>query len=247
MSQSVRESGASVVVTFKGVVAANHIDAIKTTEARLRMCRDILALRQLQRGTISGFLVVQEDATAVRLFSEVRRPYPILRKVHNLPLENEGEIFLGLYLKSERYPLLKVYLSLYADALSNADTLITELSTETRLLRLWTLLEAMAFSERGSNKKEKVRALFNRYRVSKIPNYRNHSGRDLLDIAYEWRNVIAHAGGCRGTIKANDVRFCKEFHSLFDEILEDLSSSSRMLVYLYANSLPLDKEEEPHT
>jgi hypothetical protein len=114
--------------------------------------------------------------------------------------------------------------------------LVTDTSIETRLLKTWALLEAMAFSESGK-KKQKVKALFNRHRIPNYPDYHNHLGKDLLDIAYAWRNVIAHSGGCKTATSPEDKKFCQDFRADFKSILEDLSESCRLLLHAYANSL----------
>lgn len=238
MSQKVKESGATVVLNFLGVESENHIDAINETEDALLLCRDVIALRQMQRGTIAGFLAIQTDVSPFQLYSQVRHPYPILRKIQNIPIfDNESSILARLLNKAIKHPLLKIYLSLYADTLAYSDTLITDISIEARLLKTWSLLETMAYSESGT-KKQKVKALFSRYSAPFFPNYHNHTGKDLLDIAYEWRNIIAHTGGCKTAVKNSDQIFCRDFQSDFLDILEDLSQSCRMLLHAFANSLP---------
>ncbi len=238
MSEKIRDDGASAVITFQDVEAENHIEAIKATEGALLLCRDIVALRQWQRGVIAGFLVLQTDVDPYQLFSQVRRPYPILRKVQNLPIfDAERDIVARFLIKAVKHPLLKVYLSFYADTLAYSDTLVTETSLETRLLKTWTFLEAMAFSEPGT-KKQKVKALFKRYQIPYYPDYRNHLGKELLDIAYEWRNVIAHSGGCRTAANSTDKQFCQTYQVDFGSILDDLSECCRMLLHAYANALP---------
>ena len=238
MSKGIKSDGASVVIMLEGVEAADSVEAIKTTESALLLCRDIIALRQKQRGNIAGFLVMQTDVTPPKLFSKVRRPYPVLHKVMNLPIgESEQDIFIRVLQKADATPQLAVYLSLYADTLSYSDTLVTDLSLETRLLKTWAFLEAMAISEPG-NKKQKVKSLFQRYQLSLYENYHNHPNKDLLDIAYNWRNVIAHSGGCKTAVKPADIQFCQDFKFDFNAILDDLSECCRSLLHMYANSLP---------
>lgn len=239
MSERIQHNGASTVVIVEDVVATDKIEAIRMTEEIVLICRDLLALRQLQRGFIAGFLSVEKDIDPVRLYSKVRRPYSRLRKVRNIPTgESESDTLTRLYDKATNHPLLKVYLALYADSVAYTDALVTDVSIETRLMKTWSLLEAMASNEGGRNKKVKVKALFGRYRLSTYPDYRNHRGKDLIDIVYGWRSVIAHAGGCKGATLSEDKRFCAEIQSEFEEILEDLSQSCRGLLHSYANSLP---------
>jgi hypothetical protein len=234
----IRDEGASAVITFSSVEASDHIEAIEKTESSLLLCRDVLALRQLQRGYVAGFLSMQTDASPVQLFAQIRRPYPILRKVQNLPFfETESDIYGQIARKAQRHPILRVYLSLYADAVAHSDTLVSNISLETRLLKTWTLLEAMATSEQGT-KKQMVKALFRRFQSSTYPNYKNYTGRDLLDIAYEWRNVIVHCGGCSAATQPGDIRFCQAFQSESGDILEDLNQSCRGLLHAFAHSLP---------
>lgn len=186
MLDKIRDNGASVVLTMTGLHASTHREAIQLTEKPVLVARDILALRQLHRGHLAGFLSVQSDVSPVSLFSFIRRPYPILRKVQNLPIaESESDIFGRLYEKAQRCPLLRVYISLYGDTVAYSDTLVTDISLEARLLKTWSLLETMASSESPRHKKSKVKALFNRYEVGTHPNYNGHKGQDLLDIAYK--------------------------------------------------------------
>jgi hypothetical protein len=236
MSNKIRDEGACVIVEITDLEAVNSIDAIRQTEQSLLTVRDIIAFRQLQRGYIAGFLTIQTDTDTWQLHSKVRRPYPILRKVQNLPIfESESDILANLFEKASNHPLLRIYLALYADAVAYSDTLITDVSRETRLMKTWSLLEAMALLEAGS-KKQKVKALFHRYGVSTYSNYRGHAGEDLLDIAYKWRNVIAHCGGCPSATDARDKTFCRDFEPDFEAILEDLSQFCRMLLHAYAHS-----------
>ena len=237
-SNKIRDEGASAVITFSSIEASNHVEAIGKTKSSLLLCRDVLALRQLQRGYVAGFLSMQTDVSPVHLYAQIRRPYPILRKVQNLPIvETEGDIFARIADKAQKHSTLRVYLSLYADAVAYSDTLVSDISLETRLMKTWTLLEAMATSEQGK-KKQKVKSLFKRYQISTYPDYRNHKGQDLLDIAYKWRNIIVHCGGCSATARPSDVRFCHTFRSEFEHILEDLNQSCRGLLHAFAHSLP---------
>jgi hypothetical protein len=234
----IRDEGASAVITFSSIEASDHIEAIEKTESSLLLCRDIMALRQLQRGYVAGFLLMQTDISPVQLYAQVRHPYPILRKVRNLPIfETEGDIIARIAEKAQRHPILRVYLSLYADAVAYSDTLVSDISLETRLMKTWMLLEAMATSEQGT-KKQKVKALFKHYQISTYPDYRNHKGQDLLDIAYKWRNIIVHGGGCSAATQPSDIRFCQAYQSEFDHILEDLNQSCRGLLHAFAHSLP---------
>ena len=237
-SNKIRDEGASAIIRISDLEASSPIDAIKSTEDIVLACRDLLALRQLQRGFISGFLSIQTDVSPVQLYAHLRRPFPILRKVQNIPIfDNESDIYSRLMSKVSKYPLLQIYLSLYADTVAYSDTFVTEISNETRLMKTWSLLEAMASAEGGS-KKQKVKNLFVRYQISSIPNYRNHIGKDLIDIAYHWRNIVAHCGGCKAATKLEDVQFSRDFQEEFEYVLEDLSQSCRFLLHMYANSLP---------
>jgi hypothetical protein len=239
MLNKIKDDGASVVLTVTGLQASTHRDAILLTEEAVLMCRDILALRQLHRGYLAGFLSVQTDVSPVALFSFIRRPYSILRKIQNVPIgESESDIFGRLYEKAQKHPLLGVYLSLYGDTVAYSDTLVTDISLETRLLKTWSLLETMALSEPPRHKKSKVKSLFNRCQIGTHPDYNGHKGQDLLDVAYKWRNIIAHSGGCQAASSPNDQQFCQNFQPEFEKILEDLSQRCRDLLHAYANSLP---------
>ncbi len=237
MSEKIRKDGSSVILTVEGIEAPNHVEAIKSTKEILLLSRDILALRQFQRGFIAGFLSVQIDVSPVSLYSQVRHPYPILRKVHNIPFESESNIFGRFLQKARKDPLLQVYLSLFADTLAYSDTLVIGMNLETRLVKIWSLLETMALEEPKEYKKQKVKSLLTRYRVSLFPDYHSHTGKDLIDIAYDWRNIIAHCGGCKSATKPKDIAFCKKFSAEFDDVLEDLSQISRRVLHVYADSL----------
>jgi len=236
-SEEIHSNGASTVFTFANLQALNSTEAINQTREAFLLYRDILAFRQLQRGSIAGFLVIQLDVSPVRLFASIRPPYPILRKVRNIPIfESEGDFISRIYAKAEKYPILKVYLSLYADSTAYSDSLLSDISYETRMMKIWSLLEAMAYSEVGS-KKQKVKNLFRRYKLSTYPDYRNHKGKNLLDIAYKWRNIIVHCGGCSATTKQGDIEFCKIYSADFKKILEDLNQACRFLINAFVNSL----------
>ncbi|HAW59558.1 MAG TPA: hypothetical protein DCX03_11220 [Bacteroidales bacterium] len=236
-SKEIQKKGASVVITFSNLKASNHIEAIKNIERDLLLYRDVMAFRQLQRGLIAGFLSEQIDVNPVKFFAKIRTPYPILRKVRNLPFfETESAIVSRLIEKANHHPILKVYFSLYADATVYSDSLVSDIGMETRLVKIWFLLEAMAVSEKGS-KKQKVKALFERYQLTTYPNYRNHIGLDLVDIAYKWRNIVVHCGGRSAATTKKDIAFCKNISSDFDNILEELSQSCRFLLNAFTNSL----------
>ena len=148
MLSNIKKDEASVVVTITNVEATGHVEAIRSTEETLMLCRDILALRQLQRGYIVAFLAIQTDVSPIKLYSKVRRSYASLRKVTNLPFgETESDIFDRIMEKAKKHPLLQVYLSLYADTLPYSDTLITEIGLEGRILKTWSFLETMATFE----------------------------------------------------------------------------------------------------
>lgn len=237
-SNKIRDGGASTVITFSSIEASDHIEAIEKTESSLLLCRDVLALRQLQRGYVAGFLSMQTDVSPVQLYAQVRPPYPIIRKVHNLPIfETEGDIVARIADKAAKHPILRTYLSLYADAVAYSDTLVSDISLETRLMKTWTLLETMAASEQGT-KRQKVKALFTHYQTSAYPNYRGYQDQDLLDIAYKWRNIIVHCGGCSAATQLDDIRFCQDLQPEFEHILEDLNQSCRGLLHAFAHSLP---------
>lgn len=236
-SRKIGQEGASIIIKVANLDANSHNEAIKMTEETVMICRDILALCQLQRGSISAFLSIQTDTSPPQLYVYLRPPYPIIRRIQNTPIgESESDIFSKLFMRA-KHPLFRVYLSLYAGTVAYSDTLISEIDLEIRLVKTWSLLETMALSEKGF-KDQKVKALFLRYQLSTAcPNYLNHIGEDLLDIAYEWRNIIAHSGGCGAATKSKDVKFCQTARLQFEEILEELSQSCRMLLHAYANSL----------
>jgi len=239
ISDKIRREGSCIVIKVARLQGADHHDAIAATQEPIMRCRDILALRQLQRGQIAAFLSVRTDVSPVELYAEFRRPYAILRRVRNIPTGlSEQSIFGSLYSKAANHPLLRVYLSLYADTVAHSDTLVTDISIETRLMKTWSLLETMALGEEPSHKKEKVRALFQRYSLATHANYRGHTGKDLLDVAYTWRNAIAHSGGCQAATDAATIQFCRDFSSEFEQILEDLSQDCCFLLHAYASSLP---------
>ncbi|GEM_PF-4022171 len=233
-SRSIRDQGSSVVVTLKGISANDHIEAIRSTKELLLLTRDAVALRQMQRGTVSGFLSIRNDVSPPNLYVHVRRPYPILRRVHNLPIgESEGEILSAILNEAREDPLLGAYLRLYADSVSYSDTLIDELDLEKRLFKTWSLLEAMAAEEPGTGK-AKVKSLFSRHQLSTMPAYKGNEGLDLLDVAYKWRNIVVHNGSCRAAKRNSDRDFCSRFAQHFEDIVEDLSHSCRFLIHAYA-------------
>jgi len=117
VSNQIRESDTSVVITFANIQARNHNDAIKKSTDSFLLFRDILTFRQLQRGYIASYISIQNDISPVQLHALIHRPYPILRKVRNLPIsETESDIISRFVDKTQRHPILRVYLSLYADS-----------------------------------------------------------------------------------------------------------------------------------
>src|SRR5437763_913075 len=56
MSNKVKVEDNTVVIRIGGLVAGDHLEAIRSTETTILLCRDLLALRQMQRGTMAGFL-----------------------------------------------------------------------------------------------------------------------------------------------------------------------------------------------
>ena len=155
----------------------------------------------------------------------------------NLPIgETEADVFSRILEKAQTHPQLAVYLSLYADSLSYADTYVTDISIETRLLKTWYLLETMALRE-GGGKKQKVKALFARFSLHVETDYQGHQGYDLIDIAYGWRNVIAHSGGCQAAVVPRDIRFCRQFGQGLHQLVHDLSECTAFLLYAYVDSL----------
>ena len=238
ISNKIQSGDHSIVLEVNNIIAENYVEAIKSTEASVMLCRDILAFRQLQRGTIASFLSVQTDVNPYRFTPHVRRQYHSLRKVRNLPIgETESKIFTCYLTKAHQYPTLEAYLSLYADSTTYNDTLSSDLGYETRLIKIWGLLETMAYKEKG-NKKQKVKNLFKRYQLTTYPNFLAHSDKDLLDIAYNWRKIIAHSGSCTSTTNDRDKEFCDNYSPDFPKVLEKLNQSCRFLINAFANSLP---------
>lgn len=232
-----REHGASAVIEIGDVVADNPQAAIQSTEAAVMLVRDVLAFRQYVRGTVSGFMSMRTDTSPVELYSALRPP-AVVRKVYNLPMfESEGEIQTQLYGKAKSDPALRAYLSLFADTVAFADTMTTDIELETQVLKTWALLETLADQEKGS-KKQKVKALFDRYSVSTHPNFHNERGKDLIDVAYKWRNIIAHCGSCKAATTPDDVAFCEQFGPYLDEMLRELRSVCQALISQYALALP---------
>lgn len=81
--------------------------------------------------------------------------------------------------KDER---LNLFLTLFSDAVS-------EKNLDFKIIKLWTVLETMAISFKGSNEK-KVRALFAKYQIG-VPKYQNF---DLIKLAYKHRCAMVHEG-----------------------------------------------------
>jgi hypothetical protein len=238
MSEVIQGKGASLVARISQVEANDYIQAINETEELILSVRDLVSLRQLQRGVVAGFLVVQTDVFPVRLHSYVRPPFAAMRKVHNLPIfESESDITARIFRKVQKHSLLRVYLALFADTVAYSDTLVTILDQETRLLKTWSLLETMASSEKGS-KKQKVRALFERYEMSTFPDYDNAFDWDLLDIAYKWRNIIVHCGSCEAATRSSDIEFREKYRDILPKLLKDINQACRTLIHAYANALP---------
>jgi hypothetical protein len=237
ISETVKRKGASAVLTLSAVEADSHWQAIERAEASLRMYRDVLALAKYQRGLLSGFLSIRVDVHPPHFYTFIRPPYPVLQKTYNL-IPTEERVCRSLLEKSQRHPLLAVYLALYADAVSFSDNVITDTELQTRLLKLWTLLETMALEEEPHYKREKVEALFHRYPAFIHPGYTDYVEGDVIQIAYEWRNIIVHSGGCGSVKKDRDRKFCVEHQSDFARIVQLLTWACRDLLVLHADSLP---------
>ncbi len=236
ISQKISQEGASTILIVRDIVAVDCKEAIRSTEEPLLLLRDILTTRQLQRGHVAGFFTMQTDVNPYQLYYTPRRPYPLLKRITHLPIYEgqEADIFTYLARAATKSPLFRVYLSLYADTTALSDSIVTEIGQETRLFKLWSLLEAMAQSESGT-KKAKVKALFHRYKVDLHPNYLSH-GRDLIDLVYDWRNIVAHCGSSNAVTDPKDLLFCQTYKSEFSQMIDDFDWQVRFLLESFANS-----------
>ena len=94
--------------------------------------------------------------------------------------------------QTEKDERLNLFLTLFSDATS-------EHNLDFKIVKLWTILETMAVSFRGTNE-EKVRALLADYQIG-IPKYPNF---DLIKLAYMHRNAMVHEGTSDPEIVSSD-------------------------------------------
>lgn len=231
-SKRAEQKGSTVVIEFDDIAADTPQEAIQQTERDVVSLLAVLTIRQIQRGTISAFLSVRTDVAPNAMHVYIRGQQALGRKVINLSYAPGGEAQEIMLLMEEARisPRFALYLSLFGEAISPTGTLASGSFRDLQIVKLWTLLETMATNEPKTNKRQKVRSLFRRHRLSTYPDFRGHAGRDLIDIAYEWRNVVAHAGGCGAASAEQDRRICERYSKDFDSVREELIQAVRFLI-----------------
>ncbi len=227
--------GSTVVVSSLNIEAHSRKEAIESTRDTVIVVRETLALRQYTRGTIAGFYVVQTDRNPPENYVESRTQS--IRRVYQLGPGDERLILGALVSESmAKNGLLRQYISLFADAISSGDALLTTMTQETRLMKMWTLLETMAVKFSG-HKIERVSSLYDDFQIAVRRDYRGVSGKNHLEIAYALRNVVVHSGGCDVASNSTDVDVCKAYASMLPSLVSDLTSDISFMIYLYAARL----------
>lgn len=229
------EDGSTVVMSVLDVQAETIREAVESTRDTAIVVRETLALRQYTRGKIAGFYVVQTDCNPNKIYVEPRiQP---VRRVYQLGPGEESS-FLGALVSESLAAngLLRQYVSLFADAISSGDALLSDMMYETQLMKLWTLLETMAIDFNGS-KVQKIAGLYNDFQLAIRQNYEGVAGKSHLDVAYALRNVVVHAGGCSAATRQRDIDSCRTYGSMLASIVSELTSDISFIIFQYAARL----------
>jgi hypothetical protein len=62
-------------------------------------------------------------------------------------------------------------------------------------------------------------------------------GKNHLDIAYAFRNVVVHAGGCDVATNQRDIDTCNAYSGMLASIVPDLTSDISFMIYQYTARL----------
>jgi hypothetical protein len=134
---------------------------------------------------------------------------------------------------AERDQKLSLYLSLYADAIS-------EDNPDFKIVKLWTLLETMAypFKDIEKQKEPRVKKLFEHYEMN-VESDKYGIGNDLLHAAYMHRNAIVHEGTANPALVSDKFEPIIQISaSRLPEIANDLEETINFLIHLYLKKLP---------
>jgi len=124
--------------------------------------------------------------------------------------------------QTEKDERLNLFLTLFSDATS-------EHNLDFKIVKLWTILETMAASFKGTNE-EKVRALLADYQIS-IPKYPNF---DLIKLAYKHRNAMVHEGTSDPEVVSSQyTRFVSVSNKNKDKIVSDLQGLISFVIRWY--------------
>jgi hypothetical protein len=131
--------------------------------------------------------------------------------------------------KMETDQKLALYLTLYADAIS-------EETLDFRIVKLWSLLEVMAFpvKEKRDSKESGVRKLIDKYRVS-IEKFGEY---DLVTLAYKHRNSIVHEGTANPAYVSSEFRkWVIITNPILQKLVKELQSMTNFLIRRYLATL----------
>jgi hypothetical protein len=124
--------------------------------------------------------------------------------------------------QTEKDERLDLFLTLFSDATS-------EQNLDFKIVKLWTILETMAFSFKG-RKEEKVRALLADFQI----NIKKYPKFDLIKLAYMHRNAIVHEGTSDPEIVSPDfTRFVLVSSKNKAKIVSDLQELISFVIRLY--------------
>ncbi len=125
---------------------------------------------------------------------------------------------------------LALYISLYSDA-------IGEKNLDFRIVKLWSVLETMAFVFPIEKFKEKrVRMLLAKYQIG-IKKIEEH---DLITLVYQHRNSMVHEGTCNPKYVSDKYRKWMEItNPLICEIITELQSMVNFLIHRYLVTLEI--------
>ena len=121
--------------------------------------------------------------------------------------------------KDER---LNLFLTLFSDAVS-------ESNLNFKIVKLWTILETMAASFKGT-KEKRVRALLADYRIG-VQKYQNF---DLIQLAYKHRNAVVHGGTSNPKIASSKyARFLLVSNKNIAKVVSDLQELISFIIRWY--------------
>lgn len=242
----------TVVISMLGLEGPDRPQVVSSTQRTVMAVQNALSLFQKTRGAIAGVYVVRTDVDPYECYVEPR----VLntRQIRHLGPQNDDDVLWALTEEALLDPLVDTYLSLYGDVVPLGDGLRWQLSLETRLTKIWTLLETMAArlsrderrnlpgGSRRSPYLDSVVSLYAKYEVGIRTIEGDGETMDLLDVAWLLRGIFAHAGSCSAVTSADLQTRCAQWGGKLEEVVESLEADCGHLL----NSFIAEQIRERH-